>query len=112
MFKKSIIAAVAAVTIAASMASPAQALSKRGALALGLGLGTVAAIGIANAHDRDRHYGNNHYYAGSGYGGGYGYGSGYGYREGRAYRRAFRKCDYRFGEGSWRFDRCMARRGF
>ena len=44
MLKKSLIAAIAAVTIAASMASPAQALSKKGAVFLGLGLGTVAAI--------------------------------------------------------------------
>jgi hypothetical protein len=55
----------------------------------------VAGI-AAGAHAHDRGY----------------YEDDYGYRGGRAYRRAFRKCDYRYGEGSWRFDRCMARKGF
>lgn len=88
------IAAIAALTIAASMASPAQALSKKGAIALGLGLGTIAAVGAAHAH-------------GHGY---YGYG-GY-YDEGRAYRRAARKCAHRWGWHTWKWERCMDRRGF
>ena len=43
MLKKTAIAAIAALTIAAASASPAQALSKKGAY--WLGLGTVAAEG-------------------------------------------------------------------
>ncbi len=98
MFKKTVIAAVAALTIAAAMASPAQALSKKGAFFLGLG--SVAAIGIASAH------------ANGGYHGGYNDGYGYGYRGGRAYRRSARRCARRFGRHTWRWERCMSRRGF
>ncbi len=94
MFKKSLIAAIAAVTIAASMASPAQALSKNGAVFLGLGLGTMAAIAAANAHGHDGYRER-----------------GYGHR-GRAYHRAARKCAYRYGHGTWKWERCMDRRGF
>lgn len=110
MFKKSLIAAVAALTIAASMASPAQALSKNGALALGLGLGTVAAIGIASAHDRGGYYGYDGYYAGGYYpAGGYGYGY---RRENRGYRYWARECADRFGWETRRWNRCMDRHGF
>jgi hypothetical protein len=89
------IAAIAALTIAASMASPANALSKKGAWALGIGLGTVAAVGAANA------YGHGYY----GYGGGY-------YGEGRAYRIAARSCARKYGWHTWRWENCMDRRGF
>lgn len=85
------IAAIAAVTIAASMASPANAWSKKG-WALGLGLGTMAAIGAAHAY------------------GGYGYGHRY-YGEGRYYNRIARKCAYRYGWHTWKFERCMDRHG-
>lgn len=93
MFKKTAIAAIAALTIAASMASPAQALSKKGAIALGAF--SAVAIGIAAAHANDRH-------------GGYGHG----YSPRRAYKRAARKCSYRFGRHTWRWERCMHRSGF
>jgi len=98
MFKKTAIAAIAALTIAASMASPAQALSKKGKFFLGLGATTAIGIAAANAH------------------GGY-HGHRHGYRDGRwsyrrAYKRAARKCSYRFGRHTWRWERCMARRGF
>ena len=89
------IAAIAALTIAASMASPAQALSKKGAIALGFGIGTMAAVGAAHA------YGHDHY----GYGGAY-------YGEGRAYRRAARQCAHRWGWHTWKWERCMDHRGF
>ncbi len=94
MFKKTAIAAIAALTIAAASASPAQALSKKGAF--WLGLGTVAAVGIAAAHAHGGYYGD--------------YGPGY--RGGRAYRRAARRCARRFGWHTWRWERCMYRRGF
>ncbi len=94
MFKKTAIAAVAALTIAAATASPAQALSKKGAF--WLGLGSMAAIGIASAHAHGGYYGD--------------YGPGYG--GGRAYRRAARRCARRFGWHTWRWERCMRRRGF
>ncbi len=122
MFKKSLVAAVAALTIAASMASPAQALSKRGAVALGLGLGTIAAIGIASAHDRNRYYEPEEYYNGGDYydsgdyyngGGYYVTNSRYRYRsEHRSYRSWARKCANRWGWQTRRWDRCMARHGF
>jgi len=94
MFKKTAIAAIAALTIAAASASPAQALSKKGAF--WLGLGTMTAVGIAAAHANGGYYGD--------------YGPGYG--GGRAYRRAARRCARRFGWHTWRWERCMARRGF
>jgi hypothetical protein len=87
------IAAVAAITIAAAMASPAQAMSKKGAF--WAGVGTAAAFGaIGAAH-------------GHGY-----YDDGYGYRGGRHYRRAARRCARRFGWHTWRWERCMDRRGY
>ena len=91
------IAAIAAITIAASMASPANALSKNGAIALGAfsALAITAAAASAHAH-----------------GGGYYDDGDYGYRGGRAFRRAERRCANRFGYDNWRFDRCMARKGF
>ena len=103
MFKKSLIAAVAALTIAAGVSSPAQALSKKGAVFLGLGLGTAAAIGIANAHDRGY---RDHGYRDHGY-------RGHGYRsDRRAYRYWARECADRWGYETRRWDRCMARHGF
>jgi hypothetical protein len=94
MFKKSIIATAAALTIAATMAAtPAQALSKKGAIALGA-FSALAIGAAAAAHANDR-----------GYRGGY-----RGHRI--SYRHAARKCAYRFGRHTWRFDRCMARHGF
>ena len=90
MFKKTAIAAVAALTIAAAMASPAQALSKKGAFFLGLG--GAAAIGIASAH------------AHGGYHGGYGHG----YGGGRVYKRTARRCARRFGWHTWRWERCLS----
>ena len=103
MFKKTAIAAVAALTIAAAMASPAQALSKKGAFFLGLG--SAAAIGIASAHAHGGYHGG---YGHGGYHGGYGHG----YRGGRVYRRTARRCARRFGWHTWRWERCMSRRGF
>ena len=85
------IAAVAAITIAVSMASPAQAISKHGAF--WAGVGTVAAIGaIGAAHGHGYHDGE--------------------YRGGRHYRRSARRCARRFGWHTWRWERCMRRRGF
>ncbi len=107
MFKKSLIAAAAVLTIAASMATtPAQALSKKGAFVLGLGAAT--AIGITAAHaGHGRHYGH---YGHLSYGHGHYGGHRWNYR--RAYKRAARKCAYRFGRHTWRWERCMARHGF
>jgi hypothetical protein len=86
------IAAIAAVTIAASMASPANALSKKGAFFLGLG--TAAAFGAAaHAHGYHGHYGHGYY----------GHGR---------YKRISRKCARRWGWHTWRFDRCMDRHGY
>ena len=96
MLKKTVIAAVTAPTIAAAMASPAQALSKKGQIFLGLGLG-AAAIGIASAHA---------------HGGGYHGDRGHGYRGGRHYRRSARRCARRFGWNTFRWERCMYRRGY
>jgi hypothetical protein len=98
MFKKTAIAAIAALTIAASMASPAQALSKKGAFFLGLG--AASAIAITTAHANGHRFRGGHRYGGHRWS----------YR--RAYRRAARKCAYRFGRHTWRWERCMARRGF
>ncbi len=94
MLKKTAIAAIAALTIAAASASPAQALSKKGQIALGAALGTAAIIAGAHAH------------------GGYHDGYGHGYRGGRHYRRAARRCARRFGWHTFRWERCMYRRGF
>ena len=94
MLKKTVIAAIAALTIAAAMASPAQALSKKGAFFLGLG--SVAAIGIASAHAHGGYYGDH----------------GHGYRGGRHYRRSARRCARRFGWHTFRWERCMYRRGY
>jgi len=94
MFKKTALAAIAALTIAAASASPAQALSNKGAF--WLGLGTVAAVSIATAHAHGGYYGD--------------YSPGYG--GGRAYRRAARRCANRFGWQTWRWERCMSRHGF
>ncbi|MGB7207009.1 MAG: hypothetical protein WBD37_16175 [Anderseniella sp.] len=90
------IAAIAAFTMAASMAAPANALSTGQKIGIGFGAAALIAGAAAHAHAHDNGY----------------YDDDYGYRGGRAYRRAFRKCDNRYGEGTWRFDKCMARRGF
>ena len=90
------VAAIAAITMAASMAASANALSTGQKIGIGFGAAALVAGIAANAHAHDRGY----------------YEEDYGYRGGRSYRRAFRKCDNRHGEGSWRFDRCMARKGF
>jgi hypothetical protein len=115
MLKKSLIAAVAAITIAASLASPANAGDRTGRVLLGLGVGTALGLGIAAASDRHGYYDNGHYYGG-GYGGGYyvaGPSYGYGYRsDRRAYRYWSRECADRWGYETRRFDRCMARHGF
>jgi hypothetical protein len=90
------IAAIADITMAAAMASPAQALSKRGGIALGVGLGALAVgAAAAAAHDRRRHYDDD-----------------YEYRGGRAYRRAANRCADRYGWETRRWYRCMDRQGF
>ncbi|MEO9876185.1 MAG: hypothetical protein ABJM26_01700 [Anderseniella sp.] len=88
--RKTAIAAVAAITIAAAMASPAQA-GKFKHKHFWAGLGTAAAIGAI----------------GHGY-----YGYDHGYRGGRHYRRSARRCARRFGWHTWRWERCMSRRGY
>ena len=88
------IAAIAAITIAASMASPANALTKKGAF--WAGAGTAAFIGLA---------------AGAAHAHNHGYHS-YGYSEDRAYRRAANRCADRYGWNTWRWERCMDRKGF
>ncbi len=94
-FRTTAIAAIAAVTIAASMASPAQALSTGEKIGLGIGAFALgAAAASAHAH-------------GGYYGGGHGH-----YGEGRHYRRAARKCARRWGWHTWKWERCMDRRGF
>jgi len=90
------IAAIAAVTIAASMASPAQALSKKGGVALGIGIGALAVGAAAAAANNRRYYRDEEY----------------NYYEGRAYKRAARDCAYRYGWHTYRWERCMDRRGF
>lgn len=95
IIRNAAVAAIAAITIAASMASPANALSTGQKIGIGLGAFGLAAGIAASAHAHNR-----------------GYHDDQDYRGGRRYRRAFRKCDYRHGEGTWRFDRCMRRRGF
>jgi hypothetical protein len=85
------IAAVAAITIAAALASPAQAMSKKGAFWAGVGTAAAfGAIGAAHGHGYYDH----------------------GYRGGRHYRRAARRCARRFGWHTWRWERCMDRRGY
>ncbi|NNJ74121.1 MAG: hypothetical protein HKP56_03090 [Anderseniella sp.] len=86
------IAAVAAITIAAAMASPAHAISKKGAFWAGVGtIATIGAIGAAHGHG---YYGHDEY------------------RGGRHYRRSARRCARRFGWHTWRWERCMSRRGY
>ncbi|WP_337660273.1 hypothetical protein [Anderseniella sp. Alg231-50] len=85
------IAAVAAITIAAAMASPAHAISKKGAF--WAGVGTMAAFGALGAAHGHGYYDH-------------------GYRGGRHYRRSARRCARRFGWHTWRWERCMARRGY
>ncbi len=86
------IATVAAVTIAFSMATPANALSTGEKIGIGLGaFGAAAAIASGGAY-----YG---YYDGD-------------YRGGRHYRHSARRCARRFGWHTWRWERCMRRRGY
>ncbi|MGB5213721.1 MAG: hypothetical protein WBN88_08780 [Anderseniella sp.] len=86
------IAAVAAITIAAAMASPAHAMSKKGAF--WAGVGTAAAFGAIGAAHGHGYYGHDEY------------------RGGRHYRRSARRCARRFGWHTWRWERCMSRRGY
>jgi len=90
--RKTAIAAVAAITIAAAMASPAQAKKfKHGPFWAGVGAAAaIGAIGAAHGHG---------YYDGD-------------YRGGRHYRRSARRCARRFGWHTWRWERCMSRRGY
>lgn len=99
MFKKSIIAAAAALVISASMAaSPAHALSKKGAFAIGaFSALAITAVAAANAQAHGHDYG----YEGHG-----------GYSPRRSYKRAARRCADRYGWKTWRWERCMERRGF
>ncbi len=85
------IAAVAAITIAAAMASPAQAMSKHGKI--WAGVGTAFAIGALSAGHGHGYYDDE-------------------YRGGRHYRRSARRCARRFGWHTWRWERCMRRRGY
>ncbi|MEO9873701.1 MAG: hypothetical protein ABJM26_19475 [Anderseniella sp.] len=84
------IAAVAAITMAAAMASPAQAGSKH----FWAGVGTAAAFGAFGAAHGHGYYGHDEY------------------RGGRHYRRSARRCARRFGWHTWRWERCMRRRGY
>jgi hypothetical protein len=95
-FRTTAIAAIAAITIAASMASPANALSKKGAIALGAFSALAVGAAVASAHARNGYYEEDHGYR----------------RGGRAYRRAVNRCADRFGMHTYRFDICMERRGF
>ena len=105
MFKKSLIAAVAALTLAAAAALPAHAISKKGAAFLGIGIGSAIALGAAAAaHDRHRYYEDDGYYYA---GGGYRYRS-----ERREYRYWANECAARHGWETRRWFRCMDRQGF
>ena len=95
MIRKTAIAATAALIVAATMAAtPAQALSKKGAFFLGLGAATMVGIAAANAHGHSGYY------------------DGYYYNDGRAYRRAANHCANKWGWHTWRWERCMSRKGF
>ncbi len=83
------IATFAALTIAATMASPAHALTDWQKAKIGLGAAALF-VGAANAAS----HGHGHY------------------DEGRAYRRAARSCARRWGWHTWKWERCMDRRGF
>jgi hypothetical protein len=87
------IAAVAAITFAASMASPANALSKKGAIAIGAFSALAITAAAASAHGHGGYYED-------------------GYYEDRAYRRAANRCADRYGWRAWRWERCMDRKGF
>ena len=88
------IAAVAAVTIAVAMASPAHAGSSKGAFWAGVGTAAVfGALGAAHGHGYYGYYDD-------------------GYHGGRHYRRTARRCARRFGWHTWRWERCMRRRGY
>ncbi|MGB7205877.1 MAG: hypothetical protein WBD37_10425 [Anderseniella sp.] len=87
------IAAIASLTVAASMASPANALTSWQKAQIGLGAAALVAGAAAHAaHGR---------YHDDGY-----------YDEGISYRRASRKCARRFGWHTWRFENCMDRYGY
>ncbi len=84
------IATVAAITIAVSMASPANALSTGQKVGIGLAtFGAAAAIASGSAY--------------------YGYDD---YRGDRHYRRTARRCANEYGWNTWRWERCMRRRGY
>ena len=83
------IAAVAAITMAVSMSSSANALSTGEKVAIGIGaFGVAAAIASGNAYYDDGYHGSRHY------------------------RRTARRCARLFGWDTWRWDRCMRRRGY
>ena len=85
------IATVAAITMAVSMSSSANAggLTTGEKVAIGFGaFGLAAAIASGNAYYDD------------------------GYRGSRHYRRTARHCARLFGWETWRWDRCMRRRGY
>jgi len=85
------IATVAAITIAVSMSSPANALSTENKIGIGLAtFGVAAAIASGNAY--------------------YGYDDEY--RGDRHYRRSARRCANEYGWNTWRWERCMRRRGY
>ena len=85
------IATVAAITIAVSMSSPANALSTGEKIGIGVAtFGVAAAIASGNAY--------------------YGYDDEY--RGDRHYRRSARRCANEYGWNTWRWERCMRRRGY
>ena len=96
-FRTTAIAAIAAITVAASMASPANALSNKAKWGLGIGLSALA-IGAATAHA----HGHRHGY----------YDDDYAYSGGRHYRRSARKCARRWGWHTPAWEDCMERRGY
>ena len=88
------IAAIAAVTIAASMASPANALNNAQKLGIAAGVFALgAAAAGAHAHGYHGHYGHGYY----------GHGR---------YKRISRKCARRWGWHTWRYDRCLDHHGY
>jgi hypothetical protein len=97
-FRTTAIAALAAISMAAVMASPAEALSKKQRIGLGVGLGAIAlGAAAASANARHRDYYDDDYYD---------------YRSSRAYRRAANRCADRFGWETRRWYRCMDRAGY
>ncbi len=97
-FRTTAIAALAAISMAAVMASPAEALSKKQRIGLGIGLGAIAlGAAAASANARHREYYDDEYDD---------------YRDSRAYRRASNRCADRYGWETRRWYRCMERAGY